>query len=687
MMFQTNSKVSLTCFRHLLYFLIFSATIGAFLLLAPIWQEDFLPSSVANSQQPQSNKNTKQSTYSQSIHHNNMQNWHGITSEDVAHSKNTFQKKPRDEWKYLNPNQTRDIHPSFEKKEKYDKELFKQYLNRLTETQNNISNNENLFQALTLSIIVVTRNDKYLGDSIGRLYNLFQQIGLYNWHYYDHFSKNSIELIIVEWNNDETASNLADLALFSQFKDKVNIKIRWLNVNKSLHNDIIRYRFNDERGASDSLKKNGLSWQDYANNCHLLEFIGKNIGARRANGDLLLFTTSDMIPQYRLLKYLNYHLNNINFIPNVLYLSQRPDIDMNKYGKLDLKYKKILSKVKYHNDDNINCPCDLPTDLHRSNFLQGGDVIDLQNKERDIRRGRRRRLLLAMDNAINVINVSNNISINRDNFGNYYNTDQSGWYNNSEQRLTSHDLKKTSRNMIEFEDNSKKKDKKEKKEIKNENNDNICWFNIWDIHKYCIGDFQMLFKNDFFKVYGFLEIAQIVHIDSEFCHRLHLIYKFALVQLNDECVVYHQWHPRNGKHQAMMHDYTSFHGCNSIYEDSNPLNKYQTQYLWSMLPYTIMKNETLLRWERAKRLTNLTAPQNKRLSKNARTEISDRGKVSRKLLSAKMEPIETVRKEKWFVFAGKKEDDLWLTDNAKFIAKNDWGFPQLDIPETVWEPT
>ena len=209
-------------------------------------------------------------------------------------------------------------------------------------------------KALSFSFIIVTRNNRYMGDSLGRTLRLFKQIVTFDWHFFrrkrdctPHF----IELIIVQWNNDINKTNLNQLKGFARYSKKKYknkyVKIRWLTIDYAMHKQAIELLFMQlqKKQTNKHYKTSGTDYSYYQyewnnqivnftkneinhfmENCNFVEFFAKNIAARRSNNDFLIFLTSDSYFDPKLLTYLAKHGNSHNLLPYTLYLSQRPNI-------------------------------------------------------------------------------------------------------------------------------------------------------------------------------------------------------------------------------------------------------------------------------------------------------------------------------------------------------------------------
>ena len=126
-----------------------------------------------------------------------------------------------------------------------------------------------------LSFVVVARNDNYGGDFLHRI-NVFVKTLITLIEKYELLS----ELIIVEWNPPEDRPRLKDAILWPTVQRKF-CHIRIIEVSRELH---------------EKLPNPGK--------LPLLEYIGKNVGVRRARGEFILVTNPDIIFNEAIIKYL-----------------------------------------------------------------------------------------------------------------------------------------------------------------------------------------------------------------------------------------------------------------------------------------------------------------------------------------------------------------------------------------------
>jgi hypothetical protein len=126
-----------------------------------------------------------------------------------------------------------------------------------------------------ISFVVTARNDNYGGDFLKRI-QIFIDVLL------SLCEKNALdmELVIVEWNPPLENPSLADT-------------IKWPGEQKHTHVRIVR--------VSEELHKKYPG----SERLPLLEFVGKNVGVRRASGDFILVTNPDIIFPEEMIKFLS----------------------------------------------------------------------------------------------------------------------------------------------------------------------------------------------------------------------------------------------------------------------------------------------------------------------------------------------------------------------------------------------
>ena len=119
--------------------------------------------------------------------------------------------------------------------------------------------------SVRLSFVAVGRNDNYGGDFLARyqcfLHQLCRQLGA---------RSPSFEIITVEWNPMPGRASLCDLTGLRELPD--NVALRFIEVPRSVHETFE----NSER-------------------IPVFEYIAKNVGIRRAEGDFVLATNPDIL--------------------------------------------------------------------------------------------------------------------------------------------------------------------------------------------------------------------------------------------------------------------------------------------------------------------------------------------------------------------------------------------------------
>jgi hypothetical protein len=147
-----------------------------------------------------------------------------------------------------------------------------------------------------ISIVITGRNDGYGENFLTRL-----SVFLKSLDYQVRDYENLIEVILVEWNPPENTKQFKDV-----LEKPINYKLRIITVPKEVH---------------DSLNVK----------LPLLEFSGKNVGARRANAEFVLITNPDIIFSQQLIDT----LARRELLPNCVYRTDRYDYKANGIENLD----------------------------------------------------------------------------------------------------------------------------------------------------------------------------------------------------------------------------------------------------------------------------------------------------------------------------------------------------------------
>lgn len=156
-----------------------------------------------------------------------------------------------------------------------------------------------------ISFVVVGRNDNYGHNFIGR----FQKF-LDNLTYLCEKYKLDSELIIVEWNPPIGNKKLYEVLKMNS--ERKHLKIRFIEVSRKIHKSL-----------------------ENSNKIPLFEYVGKNVGIRKARGEFILITNPDIIFGERIIKEISKKkLNN-----KTLYRTDR--FDLNIDIPLDLKTSRI----------------------------------------------------------------------------------------------------------------------------------------------------------------------------------------------------------------------------------------------------------------------------------------------------------------------------------------------------------
>jgi len=127
-----------------------------------------------------------------------------------------------------------------------------------------------------ISFVVVARNDNYGGDFVCRINTFVKNlITLCEKH------NLPSELVVVEWNAPEDRPRLTDAIAWPDVQRK-SVHVRIVEVPNEVHKNLP----NPER-------------------MHLFEYIGKNVGVRRAQGEYILTTNPDTLFNEELIRFLS----------------------------------------------------------------------------------------------------------------------------------------------------------------------------------------------------------------------------------------------------------------------------------------------------------------------------------------------------------------------------------------------
>lgn len=163
-----------------------------------------------------------------------------------------------------------------------------------------------------VSFVVTARNDNYGGDFLQRMQAFVNVLlTLCERHYLN------MELVIVEWNPPKDNPRLADALMW--IDSPKYCKIRVIEVPEEIH-----------RQLPDSERM------------PLFEFVGKNVGVRRAQGDYILVTNPDILFTEELIQF----LASGKLSPKCFYRVTRYDVKAP--APLDIPVEKQLAYCKQH---------------------------------------------------------------------------------------------------------------------------------------------------------------------------------------------------------------------------------------------------------------------------------------------------------------------------------------------------
>ena len=219
---------------------------------------------------------------------------------------------------------------------------------------------------MSLSFIIPTRHDfdpnqtDYLQyRSELRMINLFKSIAFFD--YYARFNMQySVEIIIIEWNYDETRKHIYDTDSFKELKSNITIPVRFIIVNNSIHNSLSNFKFTSLEPYLNNEYKIESSHliHKYCHKCRVFEWHAKNMAAYRSCGNILVFMNSDSLPSQRLISYLSLVSDNntltehhIMSDPNTVLIQKRRNhaFENGKFVTQDDKNYDIFNMDSYNN--------------------------------------------------------------------------------------------------------------------------------------------------------------------------------------------------------------------------------------------------------------------------------------------------------------------------------------------------
>ncbi len=176
------------------------------------------------------------------------------------------------------------------------------------------------------SFIVASRNDNHGGNmKVKNNYFVNSWINQVN--------KNllSAELILIEWNPPKNEPNLEEM-INLKFKLHQGARVKIITVPREVHKEFA-----------------------HANKINLYQMIAKNVGIKRAEGEYVICTNTDILFTQKLLN----EINNISFKDeNIVYRADRHDVDLDNFDNYNIDkndfYKiKTVINTKYYSHDLI----------------------------------------------------------------------------------------------------------------------------------------------------------------------------------------------------------------------------------------------------------------------------------------------------------------------------------------------
>ncbi len=162
-----------------------------------------------------------------------------------------------------------------------------------------------------ISFVVVARNDNYGGDFLHRI-NVFVKVLLTLCEKYELPS----ELIIVEWNPPEDRERLKDAISWPDIQRKY-CRVRIIEVPNEVHKKLPN-----------------------PSKLPLFEYIGKNVGVRRAKGQFVLTTNPDLIFSRELIRFLSLQRLSTNCFYRINRCDVKTPVPIDAYVEEILDYCK-----------------------------------------------------------------------------------------------------------------------------------------------------------------------------------------------------------------------------------------------------------------------------------------------------------------------------------------------------------
>lgn len=163
-----------------------------------------------------------------------------------------------------------------------------------------------------ISLVIAARNDDYGGDFLNRISTCLKIL-----NYQVNKNKVPAELIIIEYNPPNNKQLLSEVL---QINKSDFLSIRFINVPSKFHQDLAQGSKNP-----------------------FFEYVAKNIGIKRANGEFILATNPDIIFSEEFIKF----ISNDQLEKNKFYRINRHDLPAHIFGEVSTE-KEILDWCKNH---------------------------------------------------------------------------------------------------------------------------------------------------------------------------------------------------------------------------------------------------------------------------------------------------------------------------------------------------
>ena len=169
----------------------------------------------------------------------------------------------------------------------------------------------NKFKKPYLSFVVVGRNDNYGHRFLYRTQNFLDNVAYLCEKY-----KLDSELIFIEWNPPKNNKRMYEALNIN--KNRKYLKIRFIGVPNKLHRTL-----------------------QNSDKCPIYEYLGKNVGIRRSNGDFVLITNPDILFNEELIRFFSKRKLKESYFYRIARYDLLADIPENLTTKEKIQFCKI----------------------------------------------------------------------------------------------------------------------------------------------------------------------------------------------------------------------------------------------------------------------------------------------------------------------------------------------------------